>query len=201
MMRFFQAVENFIQSAKMCNPFAADEPATQSVGNGFRLLTNFLEHVMRKAIAFNVTGLPFNPFRLAGDRLVGQRINDILIGPNGHNVVVFQIHHSVSEAEESGDIACQEYFILPDAKHHGQAPTSSTGSKASRARLRSRPTHRNRLPRTTPRNRNGVSRRPGRKAAKRTVLPSTGSRWYRSIRPACRQRPCSRGTRTWWYRT
>src|SRR5713226_9494797 len=76
-----------------------------------------------------------------------------------------------------------------------------TGSKASRARLRSRPTRRNRLPRTTPRNRNGVSRRPGRKTAKRTGLPSTGSRWCRSIRPTCRQMPCSRDTRTWWYRT
>src|SRR5882672_6862143 len=55
--------------------------------------------------------------------------------------------------------------------------------------------------RTTPRNRNGASRRPGRNAAKQTASPSTGHRWCRSTPLACHRMLCSRATRTWWCRT
>ena len=121
MLRLFQAVEHFIQAPEMRNALPANEPAAQGVGNRVGLLKNFFEHVMRKAVAFDRIGLPFNPFRLARDRLVGQRINDVLMRPNGHDVIVFQIHHLVREAQERGDIACQEHFVLPDAEHHRRA--------------------------------------------------------------------------------
>src|SRR5215510_6890817 len=50
-------------------------------------------------------------------------------------------------------------------------------------------------PRTTPPNRNGIHRKPGRKAARRTASRSTESRRCRSIGTTCRRMPCSRAMR------